>query len=231
MAYKEERSNGGIRMSTRLTDHPLPLVVTGFELTDGVYTPVFGRDTLKEGVSTDLPPEMQDAMDGMDAVSSSSPSSSGSSMQKKVELEMREKEFIIEGTAESAFPNPYLVAGKPVVLQNLGYNFSGTYATALIKHTIGLTGYTQEMTLSRNATGLDFLSPPKQPAEEGRTIKSEVDPNTDDAVTHTVVKGETLWGIAKKYYGNGAEYPKIVAANPIIKDPNLIYPGQKFIIP
>lgn len=50
--------------------------------------------------------------------------------------------------------------------------------------------------------------------------------------THTVKSGDTLWGIAKTYYGSGAQYPKVYNANKnIIKNPNLIYPGQKLVIP
>lgn len=50
--------------------------------------------------------------------------------------------------------------------------------------------------------------------------------------THVVQPGDTLWAIAKKYYGNGAQYPKIFNANrDKIKNPNLIYPGQKLVIP
>ena len=49
---------------------------------------------------------------------------------------------------------------------------------------------------------------------------------------HVVVSGDTLWAIAKKYYGNGSQYTKIVNANKDkIKNPNLIYPGQKLVIP
>lgn len=50
--------------------------------------------------------------------------------------------------------------------------------------------------------------------------------------TYTVKKGDTLWGIAKTYYGNGARYTQIYDANKgIIKNPNLIYVGQVFTIP
>lgn len=49
--------------------------------------------------------------------------------------------------------------------------------------------------------------------------------------THRVVKGEVLWGIAKRYLGNGARYPEIVAINPKIKNPGLIYIGQVINIP
>lgn len=38
-------------------------------------------------------------------------------------------------------------------------------------------------------------------------------PNTSAGGSHTVVSGDTLWGIAKKYYGNGAQYTKIYGAN------------------
>lgn len=49
---------------------------------------------------------------------------------------------------------------------------------------------------------------------------------------HEVVKGETLSGIAKQYYGNAGQYMKIFEANKdILKDPDLIKPGQKLKIP
>jgi spore coat assembly protein SafA len=45
-----------------------------------------------------------------------------------------------------------------------------------------------------------------------------------EAKYHTVVRGDTLWAIAKKY---GTTVAVIIAANPDIKNPNLIYVGQK----
>lgn len=46
-------------------------------------------------------------------------------------------------------------------------------------------------------------------------------------VTHRVVAGDTLWGIANEY---GVSMPAIISANRI-RDPNLIYPGQVLFIP
>ena len=52
------------------------------------------------------------------------------------------------------------------------------------------------------------------------------------AQTYTVVSGDTLWGIARHYYGDGAQYPKIHEANrDIISDPNRLYIGQVLTIP
>ncbi|SHH76260.1 LysM domain-containing protein [Caloranaerobacter azorensis DSM 13643] len=49
--------------------------------------------------------------------------------------------------------------------------------------------------------------------------------------THIVQSGDTLWAIAKKYYGDGSQYTKIFNANKDkIKNPNLIYAGQKLVI-
>jgi len=49
---------------------------------------------------------------------------------------------------------------------------------------------------------------------------------------YTVKSGDSLSKIAKKYYGNAMKYPTIFEANrEVIKDPDLIYPGQVLRIP
>ena len=49
---------------------------------------------------------------------------------------------------------------------------------------------------------------------------------------YTVKRGDCLWNIAKKYYGNGSKYTTIYNANrDKIKNPNLTYPGQVLWIP
>ena len=49
---------------------------------------------------------------------------------------------------------------------------------------------------------------------------------------YTIQSGDTLGKIAKHYYGNAGDYPRIFEANrEVIEDPDKIYPGQKIRIP
>lgn len=51
--------------------------------------------------------------------------------------------------------------------------------------------------------------------------------------TYTVVAGDSLWKIASKFYGNGAQYPKIIAANPgqLKDEKSVIHPGDVLVVP
>jgi 5'-nucleotidase len=48
--------------------------------------------------------------------------------------------------------------------------------------------------------------------------------------TYIVKRGDTLWGLAQRTYGDGKQYRKILAANPNIKGEQLNV-GQKIVIP
>lgn len=57
--------------------------------------------------------------------------------------------------------------------------------------------------------------------------KASVKGGASDIVFYEVKKGDNLWKIAEATLGNGADYMKIFEANkPMLKDPDLIYPGQ-----
>jgi nucleoid-associated protein YgaU len=59
-----------------------------------------------------------------------------------------------------------------------------------------------------------------------------VDQSEPEAQYYTVVKGDNLSKISKQYYGDPNKYAKIFEANkPMLKSPDLIYPGQMLRIP
>jgi len=60
----------------------------------------------------------------------------------------------------------------------------------------------------------------------------EQTPATETAKTYKVVAGDSLSEIARREYGDADEWRRIYEANKhIIKNPDLIYPGQELTIP
>ncbi len=69
---------------------------------------------------------------------------------------------------------------------------------------------------------------------ESPVAASEIEEVLEQAnVEYYIIKsGDSLSKIAKKYYGNAMEYPRLFEENrEVIEDPDLIYPGQKIRIP
>ena len=68
--------------------------------------------------------------------------------------------------------------------------------------------------------------------EEVRADELSAPEQTIEVQYYTVAKGDSLWKIAEKFYGNGSKYTGIFEENrEVIKDPDLIFPGQKIRIP
>ena len=59
------------------------------------------------------------------------------------------------------------------------------------------------------------------------TANDEI-PCAVNTVAHTVVSGDTMWKMAVRYHVGLSE---IISANPHIKNPDLIYPGDTLYIP
>lgn len=79
-----------------------------------------------------------------------------------------------------------------------------------------------------NALGISSVQ-----AEE-MTVQGEpaVEPAVEEVQYYVIQSGDSLWKISSEFYGNGAKYQAIFEANrEVIKDPDLIYPGQKIRIP
>jgi len=76
--------------------------------------------------------------------------------------------------------------------------------------------------MAGNVFGIGEVQAAELAVEEPTEIKVEY---------YVIQKGDTLWAISKKYLGDGSKYTRIFEDNrEVIKDPDLIYPGQKIRI-
>ena len=78
----------------------------------------------------------------------------------------------------------------------------------------------------------DVAIAPEASQADVTEVAETVDPGPATPVSITVQPGFTLWGIASEQFGDGVLYVQVFEANKDkIRDPNLIYPGQVFVIP
>lgn len=157
---------------------------------------------------------------------------SGKDNKDKAEEKIREIEYDLEGSAQ-IHPDPRfsnnVEARDIVTFEGMGINFSGNYFLATVVHTINRSGYQMSFDVLRN--NFVWKTSKEEEAPKPQPVPPKKEPEKKQR-TYTVKKGDTLWAIAKRFYGKGSDYPKIFNANrDKIKDPHWIYPGQVFVIP
>ncbi len=104
------------------------------------------------------------------------------------------------------------------------------------------SAYEKAVLMAGNALGVETVE-----AGELTLAEQTIDPTSEDMLDddsdqviqkapdvtyYEIQKGDSLWKIADKFYGDGTKHTKIFADNrEVIKDPDLIFPGQKIRIP
>lgn len=139
----------------------------------------------------------------------------------------------IKGLMNGGKPGHFVLTGGPLAIDIyvIVTNFTATEEGG----DVGTVHYTLEMKEYRTVT-VKKLVTKISPTTTKKVTKTETPKkrtsNQKKTRTYTVKSGDCLWNIAKKFYGNGAQYTKIYNANKSkIKNPNLIYPGQVLTIP
>ena len=103
---------------------------------------------------------------------------------------------------------------------------ANAYFTALRLVQRPLVDYVQYSFEFREAQGYfeEGLKTLWHPQEDGGSADAENETQVVEAVYHTVRSGDTLWAVAQAY---GVELSNLLADNRWIKNPNLIYPGER----
>ena len=114
----------------------------------------------------------------------------------------------------------YIEANNPGIT-GLGVSFS--------KGVVSLSGQAASAEAMEKAV---LLAGNVQGVTQVNATELQAPPAKEKVEYYIIKKGDTLSAIAKQYYGKASEYPRIFEANrEVIKDANLIYPGQKIRIP
>ena len=71
---------------------------------------------------------------------------------------------------------------------------------------------------------------PKQPTSTKESVTAIEGQNPISGSSYTVVKGDSLWKIAVRAYGDGYKWSEIAKANSL-KNPNLIHSGNVLTLP
>lgn len=126
-------------------------------------------------------------------------------------------EQIAQARAKSISSN---IEESGVLVQNLNVTVSGEKAT--LEGKVGTQGCSEKLTLiAGNQYGVAQVD-----------CQLEVANPEPEAQFYTVQSGDTLGKIAKQFYGNASEYPKIFEANkPMLSDPDKIFVGQNLRVP
>jgi LysM repeat protein len=110
-----------------------------------------------------------------------------------------------------------------VVVKNFKYTYQSLYNIAYSLD-LEVVPSGAESTFSTMSTSSSFGG------TSSKVTTSQPKSNTPSPQRSYVVKsGDSLWKIAKMYYGNGSLYSKIATANKLKS--SLITPGQKLVIP
>ena len=117
--------------------------------------------------------------------------------------------------------------------QTIGWSGNTGLATGCHLH-IGvhdLSKYNEPMHDYQNPR--DYINFGESPQPQQQTTPSvESAPPSAAPRTYVVQSGDSLWRIAKRFYGAGSQWPKIFEANKDkIDNPNLIFPGNELVIP
>ena len=149
----------------------------------------------------------------------------------------------LEGNVTLREPDLSIEPQKTIRLEHIGSALTGLYYIEEVSIEVSANGVTHSLKLSRNGfTDTIMMNNAVAPTDKSKVnipggsapyekVPQAKIPEKSHKV-YAVKKGDNLSSIAKSKYGKESQWTKIYDANKDkVKNPNLIYPGQKLIIP
>lgn len=115
-------------------------------------------------------------------------------------------------------------------------------ANVIGKNTSAVSGNTSAIKKNTSALGANTKAVKSAPAPKAAPKPAPKAKSSSKAKTYTIKSGDTLWGIAKRYTGNGNNWNKLYAANRSVIDSTAkrrgksgggrwIFPGTRLTLP
>ena len=202
-----------------------------------------GTSTSKQssnGSSNSSSPPKSSGSSNLSSKSTNSDSSSGDVETKYNTIEYNTLEGTLNyiATEETIKINP----GDTIRLEGLGNTLSGLYYVQDVTRSVSSSGYSHSATLIKtdfgsslklNTTSTPPVSGGSNPTNKAtKKVTSSANTSNTSTRTHVLQRGECLWGLARKYYGNGALFTRIAQANNISASQYKRIPiGTRLIIP
>ena len=148
----------------------------------------------------------------------------------------------LEGDVTLREPDLSIEPQKTIRLEHIGSALTGLYYIEEVSIEVSANGVTQSLKLSRNGfTDTIMMNNAVAPTDKSRVkipgssaperVPQARAPEASSKI-YSVKKGDSLSSIAKSKYSKESQWTKIYEANKsTVKNPNLIHPGQKLIIP
>ena len=148
----------------------------------------------------------------------------------------------LEGDVTLREPDLSIEPQKTIRLEHIGSALTGLYYIEEVSIEVSANGVTQSLKLSRNGfTDTIMMNNAVAPTDKSKVkipgsraperVPQARAPEASSKI-YSVKKGDNLSSISKSKYGKESQWTKIYEANKsTVKNPNLIHPGQKLIIP
>lgn len=124
-----------------------------------------------------------------------------------------------------------LLSGQRVRVRLPGLGTTRSLAAGLLLTVATMLPITAHAAPAVSAPTENARQPVAESAAAPAVAPASAAADAEAGLRYAVQRGDDLWSLAERFYGDGREWTRIVAANPIITSPDRIEPGWELVLP